>query len=152
MRRWNLYTIGGLALMMAAAMPADGWAQTIAESAPQVDGSARAIREAVAPATGVVPPAARMGGRRRAILLGTAAGASVGVYVGEVYLGQKGDFPHGWDMLVGGGIGAGVGAMVGSLLGPRQDKGGYVPPRSGVTVIPTLSRSRKAVLVKLQLK
>jgi hypothetical protein len=86
--------------------------------------------------------------------IGAGIGAAGGVVLGEVWLGQGLDFPHGPDMLIGAGIGAGAGAVVGALLSrsaPKAAPGG-TKTRGSVVVVPLVSRSRQAVLVNISLK
>lgn len=83
------------------------------------------------------------------MMAGAVIGGVAGVYLGEEVLGQRGDFPHGWDMLVGGGIGATVGALIArSYVKPRRG----AKPRKSVAIVPVVSASRKAVFVTIPLK
>jgi hypothetical protein len=87
--------------------------------------------------------------RGKWMALGAGIGAGVGVVLGEVYLGQRLDFPHGPDMLLGAGVGVGVGVLLGWALG-----GGDSAPQSrrSITAVPVVSPTQKAIVVSVRVK
>jgi hypothetical protein len=91
--------------------------------------------------------------RGRNMAIGAAIGAGVGVVLGEFWLGQGMDLPHGPDMLIGAGIGVGIGVGLGALFsrtGRTESRG--PASKASVTVFPIVTPSRKALLLTVPLR
>jgi len=91
------------------------------------------------------------GSRTKNIVIGAAIGAGAGVLIGEYWLGQALDLPHGPDMLIGAGIFGTVGALIGWALG-SSEPATAVALGKGFSVAPVLSKSKKAVVFRLSFK
>lgn len=82
--------------------------------------------------------------------IGVGVGAGAGLIFGEYVFGQGMDMPHGPDMLLGAGIGAGIGGLIAWAV-TKPDSGGSRPSTT-TTVMPVLSSSRKAIVMRLDLR
>lgn len=95
--------------------------------------------------------AAQAGSRSKKIVLGAAIGAGAGLFIGEYWFGQGLDMPHGPDILLGAAVFGGAGAAMGWVLS-GIGSGSSTAPKKAITIAPVLSRSKRAVVVRLSLK
>lgn len=135
----------GALIVIGLLVPGRAAAQTSVTPAAGAIFSKASIESVVRPATA---PARAGLSRKQHVLIGLVAGAGAGVLFGEVVLGQGLDMPHGPDMLLGAAMGAGVGALTGYAIGSALRTNTKM---GGVSVVPVVSRTKKAVFLTWRL-
>ena len=151
----HIYRLPVVAALAIAMLPAAALAQTPAASIDpqsfrralsQVDLSNVESPDPVVPRRGL--------SRGAKIGIGAGIGAAGGLLVGCPLFGQTLDIPHGVDMLMGAGIFAAAGAVIAAAIDRKSSAGRAAPaaPKKAITIAPVLSKSTKAVVVRLALK
>ena len=95
--------------------------------------------------------AGRAGSRSKKVVLGAAIGGTAGLFIGEYWFGQGLDMPHGPDILLGAAVFGGAGAAIGWALS-GVGSGSSPAPTKAIAFAPVLSKSKRAVMVRLSLK
>ena len=140
---YRLLTVAALALTV---LPSAAFAQDSPANVRPVAFD-RALEGVGVPTSSTARVGMSRGGK---IAVGAAIGAAAGLVFGEVVLGQGLDIEHGPDMLIGAGAFAVVGALIAkSMAGPASPT---AIPRKAISIAPVLSKSTKAVVVRLSLK
>ncbi len=138
------------AAVVLMALPAPALAQT---QTGRIDADsfqsalARVEFEAAEPTAAPVPTTLS---RKQRTWIGFGVGALAGCFIGEYWLGQGLDFPHGPDMLIGAGVFGTVGALLARHSGIKSPS--PASPKRAITIAPVLSKSTKAAVVHVTLK